>query len=1277
MQAQEATQAPLSALTALAPSYKRQAWLAVAALLGFVVTYFGLAGWFLFTAWRLSFGSGSGGSDAAWSFIVAICAAFLALLMIKGVFFIQRGQPEGLTELKPSEQPQLFEFLHELADKAGAPRPHKVYVSARVNASVFYDLSLLNFLMPSRKNLEIGLGLVNVLTLGEMKAVLAHEFGHFAQRSMAVGRWVYVAHQIAANMIARRDKLDAFLVGLSRFDIRIAWVGWLLLTIVWSLRSLVASAFQGVLILQRALSREMEMQADLVAVTITGSDALVHALHKLQAADDSWDRTLNYAGLEKAAGRPPRDLFVMQSHLLQRMGEILNDPLYGRVPPLPEQAPQAHRLFKAELAQPPRMWLSHPLNHEREANAKRVYLPSDIDGRSAWALFARPEALREQISAQLLGKTDAPVAADELTLKAIDDDFDRPSLHGDYRGAYLGRSVVRVARTPSALSANEAVSISDLARLYPVSLVHDIELQRQLEREQAQLQALQSGALHTADDEIKYRGRSIPRKQLPGLIDSVSEELRQVRAKLQAHDQLCRSAHVMAAREAGQGWEDYLKGLLAVLHYADHAEANVQDLHGVVGHTFRVVTATGKVNDSKLARLIEVCNELQAALAKIHVQRRLLKPDVKLLGRLSADNWTDLLGDLGLPLADRTNIGEWLKVMDSWVHKTVHLCACLRRAAMDELLSTEAMLARHVLEGGPADAAPAPSVVPADYDVLPLGQERKRQDKLDWWARFQTADGKVAAAGRFAVAGTIVASVLFMGGTAGTHHVTVYNGLARTVEVHIGPHVATLAPLAHAVMEVEPQADLHIETRTKDGQLVEAFDAKRDGKQIYNVAGASPMLIWTMVYGEAPAQDNRMLGSQRWFSAPVDVMFEEPPQSIQTSKGQKGGTRDVLQGLGNLSVKQQLEALGAHAGDRDRMAQVHARWDSLDSPDLAQWLFLDAQSHPDHPMLAQRLAEAPGHVLLSRFQQDFARDEAARNKVCAEHLSQARAHPREANWAYLAVRCEPDAGARNQAFAAGHQRWPDHPWFNFAAAYVDAEQGRWEQALAGMQQSLKALPEVADALAEDQARVLRMVRGLNADLSALVPHSQALSFYLQVEARNANEDAKLSGGAKAYAALAQGRFQEGYAELGKDAEVTARWLRLAAGSDGVPPDLITAASKLASDSGVDEASFWSSVGLNMRLHRDLQGFKQLVDEGRLRGLGSGADAPSLQIWHFLMTMQQGGVQAVSDADLNGLQPQQRGFAYSAAVTALGDAAPPVWRDHAKRLLFATERPYFK
>ena len=132
--------------------------------------------------------------------------------MFKALFFVRYSGAVTDIEIKPAQHPRLFAFLNRLADEAGAPRPYRVFVSSRVNAAVFYDLSILNLLIPSRKNLEIGLALVNVLDLGQFKAVLAHEFGHFAQRTMAVGRWVYIAQQITAQIIHRRDVLDRFML---------------------------------------------------------------------------------------------------------------------------------------------------------------------------------------------------------------------------------------------------------------------------------------------------------------------------------------------------------------------------------------------------------------------------------------------------------------------------------------------------------------------------------------------------------------------------------------------------------------------------------------------------------------------------------------------------------------------------------------------------------------------------------------------------------------------------------------------------------------------------------------------------------------------------------------------------------------------------------------------------------------------------------------------------------------------------------------------------------
>ena len=255
-------------LTRATAKYKRHAWIAGFGLLAFVALYLFLTGWFCWTAYRLITFALGPAREGVWPFVAGVLSALLGAFLLSAMFFIKTGGDAKSNEITAQDEPELFTFLNALADRVGAPRPHRVFLSSRVNAGVFYDLSFANLLLPTKKNLEIGLGLVNSLTLSEFTAVLAHEFGHFAQRSMAVGRWVYTAQQVAGQIVVARSWLDKLLAGLSTIDIRVAWIGWIMRLVVWSIRSLLDTAFRLVVLAERALGREMEFQADLVIVAI-------------------------------------------------------------------------------------------------------------------------------------------------------------------------------------------------------------------------------------------------------------------------------------------------------------------------------------------------------------------------------------------------------------------------------------------------------------------------------------------------------------------------------------------------------------------------------------------------------------------------------------------------------------------------------------------------------------------------------------------------------------------------------------------------------------------------------------------------------------------------------------------------------------------------------------------------------------------------------------------------------------------------------------------------
>ncbi|GAA5481283.1 M48 family metallopeptidase [Haloferula sargassicola] len=748
-------------LTRPTSKYRFHAWLAMAGLLAFAGIYLALIAWFAHSAWREGVRMVNQGSLG--DGIAAFCSAVVAVFLAKGLFFRKKAAGGGGGyEITAEQEPKLFEFIHRVADESRAPRPHKVYLSAAVNACVFYDISLVNFLFPTRKNLDIGLGLVNVLTLSEFKAVLAHEFGHFAQRSMAVGRWVYTAQQVANQLIYHRDALDKMLNVISGIDLRIAWIGWLLRLVVWALRAVLQSLLHLVMLAERALSREMEFQADLVAVSTTGSDALIHGLFRLPAADQAWEEAKELVGKRLAAGRKPGDLFAIQTRVLEQKRRVLDDPDFGQVPPLPATDRAGHRLFNADIAQPPQMWSTHPQSHLREANAKRIYVPAELDERSAWRCFVDPEGLRKKFTCYLFEELKQEEEPVEATLEAVDLEYGKEFLQPRYRGLYLGRSLCDHAAVVADLHGSEDERIS--GELYPASLVEHLEKMRHLEKEKSMLEALRDRRLESPDGVIRFRGEVIRRSGLRAAIRTSAADHALQHEELVRLDRRIRHHHLALARDLPGSWEDYLKGLLAVLHYADHSLRNLLDANCKLGNTFAVVTADGNVSGSEMNRLLADAGDLYHTLADIFRQRPQVVPDRRVLDRLGEESWRKCFADEQFKfLAPSShNLGDWLGAVGGWVSAAAQPLQRLYDAALEQLLVTEALVSEAAENGGNPGATPAPSSVPPEYRVLVRGTERSLQTKLNLWDRFQTASGFLPAMARLGVAGGIVAGAVFI-----------------------------------------------------------------------------------------------------------------------------------------------------------------------------------------------------------------------------------------------------------------------------------------------------------------------------------------------------------------------------------------------------------------------------------------------------------------------------------------------------------------------------------
>eukprot|EP01034_Spumella_vulgaris_P011947 gene11947-15198_t len=144
---------------------------------------------------------------------LAVLSAFLGIgLVILAPHLITliagaaiKNNRENLVEITAAEESELFAFIERINQETKSPKPKKIYLTDDVNAAVFYDSNFWSMFLPIRKNLMIGLGLVNTLNISEFKAVLAHEFGHFSQRSMKLGSYVYNANHILHDMLYNND----------------------------------------------------------------------------------------------------------------------------------------------------------------------------------------------------------------------------------------------------------------------------------------------------------------------------------------------------------------------------------------------------------------------------------------------------------------------------------------------------------------------------------------------------------------------------------------------------------------------------------------------------------------------------------------------------------------------------------------------------------------------------------------------------------------------------------------------------------------------------------------------------------------------------------------------------------------------------------------------------------------------------------------------------------------------------------------------------------------
>ena len=270
--------------------FKTAARKAIFAIIFFIIAYFLLFVLAVALAVLCGFlGIGLIGLKAHWiTLLLGIGLIGMGLLvvvfLVKFIFKRHRIDRSHLIALTEAEAPLLYQEIRAIVNHVQTDFPKRIYVSHEVNASVFYDSTFLSMIFPVRKNLQIGMALVNSVSKNELKAILAHEFGHFSQRSMKVGSYVYTVNQIIYNMLYDNEGYGMLIHRFANISSYFAIFVTLGVKIIEGIQWILKKLYHVVNLQHLNLSREMEFHADAIAANTVGSKPFISAMMRLDLA---------------------------------------------------------------------------------------------------------------------------------------------------------------------------------------------------------------------------------------------------------------------------------------------------------------------------------------------------------------------------------------------------------------------------------------------------------------------------------------------------------------------------------------------------------------------------------------------------------------------------------------------------------------------------------------------------------------------------------------------------------------------------------------------------------------------------------------------------------------------------------------------------------------------------------------------------------------------------------------------------------------------------------
>jgi len=460
------------------------------------------------------------------------------IFLVKFMFATTRDENPARVQIFEKDHPAVFALIKDIAAKTGTRAPKKVFLNYDVNARVFYNSGFWSLFLPVRKNLEIGLGLVNSVNTGEFTCVLAHEFGHFSQRSMALGSYIYTTNKVIYNLVNEHDGWDKALYNMSRAHSIIAILAILTSKLVWVVQPVMRLSYKLINLTYLRLSREMEFHADHIASLVGGKKNSISALRRIEICSAAFEQAKAELADIHRSNLEVKSIFDIHRFHIEDLARQLNCRTEDGLPLINDQV-------IAENAYTPRVivkdqWSSHPSRKERE---KRI---GDGDEESfgaskelPWSLFENAEKVQEVMTKvfyrnELEEKPGAELLDAEAYKSRLDQQRAIWHVNPVYKGFYSNRGLSRldeVLDNPGDTLQYKPLTFQDIYTERMASLVDTFDKNN---RDLSVLQDIKNRELKVQSFEFDHK--RYKRKDAGKAIDFLEKENQELEAEISTLD---------------------------------------------------------------------------------------------------------------------------------------------------------------------------------------------------------------------------------------------------------------------------------------------------------------------------------------------------------------------------------------------------------------------------------------------------------------------------------------------------------------------------------------------------------------------------------------------------------------------------------------------------------------------------------------------------------------------------------------------------------------------